>query len=454
MRKVFLFLLLLIVASSGFAQETGNEIFVPFVSKLKAKADESQILITWRNPKNLEGTILLFRHSSEIDQDNLTDAVPIARLTADQESYQDTPPEAGPYYYAVLIEDPSGTIQKLFIPFRNKTSQAARISLPPPMENAATRITGIQAMVKGDSVQVVFETSNPDRDLLLFRSNSPMNSTEELLEAFAPLQLEAGTTRFVDYPIPGVESYYAVIDIEMFKLGKQVLVAGENTTDQGVVVPLEVPRVALPPVSTQKPGSDGEAAAEQPPTEKPIAQAVGPPQESSVQPGRWAGVQPGRQAGELALAATPLPYLQLAEDSGSIFSFPQRWEDLDPQTQAAVSRVLASTTPLRPSQTAVVILPEDKDEPTAGESASLHNILQEHLLAGDYAGAESKLQGFLNLRRSPYTEARVRFYLAQAYYFQGLYEEALLEFVLSQGQLYTPVQPWLESCFRHLWERP
>jgi hypothetical protein len=49
-------------------------------------------------------------------------------------------------------------------------------------------------------------------------------------------------------------------------------------------------------------------------------------------------------------------------------------------------------------------------------------------------------------------EARVRFYLAQAYYFQGLYEEALLEFVLAQDQLYAPVQPWLESCFRNLWE--
>jgi TolA-binding protein len=108
---------------------------------------------------------------------------------------------------------------------------------------------------------------------------------------------------------------------------------------------------------------------------------------------------------------------------------------------------------VRASQTAVVILPEDKGEPIAGESASLHNILQEHLVAGDYAGAESKLQGFLNLRRSPYTEARVRFYLAQSYYFQGLYEEALLEFVLSQEQLYAPVQPWLESCFRHLWEQ-
>jgi TolA-binding protein len=131
---------------------------------------------------------------------------------------------------------------------------------------------------------------------------------------------------------------------------------------------------------------------------------------------------------------------------------PRRETELDPRTQAAISRMLATTPPLQASQRDVVILPEDKDEPSGGEASGLYNILQEYLLPGDYTAAESKLLGFLNLRRSPYTEARVRFYLAQAYYFQGLYEEALLEFILARDQLYTPVQPWLESCFRNLWE--
>ena len=132
MRKVLLFLLLLNLAYSGFTQEAGTERFVPFVSKLKAKADESQILVTWRNPRNVEGAILLYRHSTEIGPDNLADAVTIARLGADQESYRDTPPDDKLYYYAVLIEDPSATIQELFIPFRNKTSKGVRITEPPP----------------------------------------------------------------------------------------------------------------------------------------------------------------------------------------------------------------------------------------------------------------------------------------------------------------------------------
>jgi hypothetical protein len=228
-----------------------------------------------------------------------------------------------------------------------------------------------------------------------------------------------------------VESYYAVVDTEMFKLGKQVLVPGENTTERGVAVPLEVSRIALPPSGSETPAPQAGAvqttvaAADTAPLPRPAGPASG---------------------------TTPLPYLQPADGPARGFTVPSRRENLDPSTEAAIERVLASAPPLKASQTAVVILPEDRDEPTS-ETVGLDDILQEHLLAGDYAGAESKLQGFLNLRRSEYAEARVRFYLAQAYYFQGLYEEALFEFVLAQDQLYAPVQPWLESCFRHIWER-
>ena len=438
MKKGCLLLLLLLFAWAGFSQEAGT--FVPFVSKLKARADESKILITWRNPRNLEGTILVYRHSAEIDQDNIGEAIRLASLAGDRESYEDSPPDEQPYFYAVLIEDSAGAVQKLFIPFRNVTSQGVHIAVAPPLESEPAGITGIQAVVSQDSVQVDFRTSSPDRELLLFRSNSPMTTTEDLIEAFAPLQLEAGVTHFTDFPIPGVETYYAVVDTEMFKLGKQALVPGESSTVEGVVVPMEVSRVALPalPAAEQQPG---EPVAGKP--ELRAAAAAG-----TIVPS--AGAASDRGATPSSLTATPLPYLQPTEYAGR--GMPPRKTDLDPRTQAAISRLLASTPQLQAGKRAVVILPEDRNEPSAGESQELYNILQDFLLPGDFTGAEAKLLGFLNLRRSPYTEARVRFYLAQAYYFQGLFEESLLEFILAQDQLYAPVQPWLESCFRNLWE--
>lgn len=409
MKKVILLLLVFHISLAGFSQEAGTEAATPFVSKLKAKAVDSHILLSWRNPKDLQGFALLYRHSDEIGRENLDQAQLLARLAPGRESYEDTPPEVRPYYYAVLIEDSAGKLHELFVPFRNKTSESVRVAVQPPEESVPSRIIGIQAMIVEDSIQVMFQSSNPDRELLLFRSNTPMRSTEDLLEAFAPIQIEAGTTRFTDYPIPGVEVYYAVIDTEVFKLGKQELAAGQNSTDRPVSVPLEVERVALPPAAAK---------------------------------------------GQRAAPSLPLPYLQLRLDSSGRFALPQTVQQLDPQTQGAIARILSDAPPLEARQKSVVILPEDKGTLAAGESASLQKILREHLLTGDYRGVESKLHGFLNLQRSAYTEARVRFYLAQAYYFQGLYEEALLEFVLAQDELYAPVQPWLESCFRRLWNKP
>ena len=409
MKKVILLLLVFHISLAGFSQEAGTEAATPFVSKLKAKAVDSHILLSWRNPKDLQGFTLLYRYSEEIGLENLDQAQLLARLAPGRESYEDTPPAVRPYYYAVLIEDSAGKLHELFVPFRNKTSESVRVALQSPEESIPSRIIGIQAMIVEDSIQVMFQSSNPDRDLLLFRSNTPMRSTEDLLEAFAPIQIEPGTTRFTDYPIPGVEVYYAVIDTEVFKLGRQEIIAGRNSTDRPFSVPLEVGRVALPPAAPAAPE---------------------------------------------ARRAVILPYLQLRLDSSGRFALPQTAQQLDPQTQAAIARILSDAPPVQARQKSVVILPEDKGTLAAGESASLQKILREHLLAGDYQGAESKLHGFLNLRRSAYTEARVRFYLAQAYYFQGLYEEALLEFVLAQDELYAPVQPWLESCFRRLWNKP
>jgi len=412
MKKVILLLLVFHVSLAGFSQKAGTGAATPFVSKLKAKAVDSRILLTWRNPKDLEGFALLYRHSDEIGRENLDQAQLLARLAPDRESYEDTPPELRPYYYAVLIEDSAGKLQKLFVPLRNKTSEGAQISILPSVESIASQVTGIRALVVEDSVEVAFQASNPNRGLLLFRSNTPMRSTEDLLEAFAPIQLDTGATRFTDYPIPGVEVYYAVIDTEVFKLGKQELVAGQNSTDRSVSVPLEVERVALPPAATE-----------------------------------------GQRAAYEAAPSVTLPYLQPRLYSSGRFALPQAVQQLDPQTQGAIARILSDAPPLEAKQRSVVILPEDRSTLAAGESASLQKILREYLLTGDYQGAETKLQGFLNLRRSAYTEARVRFYLAQAYYFQGLYEESLLEFVLAQDELYAPVQSWLESCFRRLWNR-
>ncbi|MBA7567047.1 hypothetical protein ES708_08747 [subsurface metagenome] len=76
MKKVILLLLVFHISLAGFSQEAGTEAATPFVSKLKAKAVDSHILLSWRNPKDLQGFALLYRHSDEIGRENLDQAQP------------------------------------------------------------------------------------------------------------------------------------------------------------------------------------------------------------------------------------------------------------------------------------------------------------------------------------------------------------------------------------------
>jgi hypothetical protein len=458
MKKALLLLLVLGACPAGITQEAGTEVFAPFVSKLKATATDSTILLSWRNPADLRARPLVYRYGEQIGPDNIEQARLLARLEPGTSNYVDTPLDSRPYYYAVLLEDEKGKVYRMFVPFRNNTFEPVRITVLPSEESIAARITGILAVVVGDAVRIIFRTSRTDRDLLLFRGGSPILDSDDLLLAFSPVQLEGGTTSYLDFPIPGVEYYYAVVDAGLFKLGKKQLKAGENTTVNPVAVPMEVERTALPGIPERVPaGEPGTVLA--PPT--------GVREERPSEPGAAASeAAPRPPSGALSsgipvsgtVQFRPLPYLQLpsipaewSDRTATVkYSLPERVEKLTPQTQAALQRLEASSPLPVPPRQEVEILPEDRAADGAGEYANLRRILQEHLAKGEFGAAEEKLQGFLDIRRSPPVKARAHFYLAQAYYFQGLFEEALFELVLAQDQLYTAVQPWLQSCFRQL----
>jgi hypothetical protein len=46
--------------------------------------------------------------------------------------------------------------------------------------------------------------------------------------------------------------------------------------------------------------------------------------------------------------------------------------------------------------------------------------------------------------------ARGYFYMGQADYFQGKYQEALVDFLLADSKYYLEIQPWIEACFSHI----
>jgi hypothetical protein len=408
-----LFPLLLLLPLPPLQAQTKTEVFAPFVSRLQAQAQESSILLTWKTSRDVQSPRHLYRHTEEINQDNFDRAVYLGELPADVNAYEDLPSGRESYFYAVLLEDAGGNIYEIFIPFRNITSRGVAVQTLPPEDLLAARVTELRARVEGDAVLISFQVSKPDRELLLFRSNSALVEPRDLLGAQHPVVLEANSGGYRDYPIPGVDVFYAVIDAGLYKIGKAALVPGTNSLTAPVRLPAGGGRVGLP--------------------------AAGP-----------------------ELRPTPLPYLLLASgvESGQelsvapAFLFPQERLTLDPAAGAALANLLAGLPARGAPPRPVDLLPEDRPSGGAGPElpgeSVLQAILAAHLARGEYQRAAAQLSDFLRLSRPRSLENRARFYLGQAFYFLGRYKEACFEFLAVRDAYYQDVQPWLDACLLEL----
>ena len=206
--KKYLFMLLasLFLPLVCFAQTRTVDVFAPFVSRLKAKASESSIALSWKNSQDLSGNKLIYRYTEEIGEHNFENAGLIARVGTEENSYTDYPVEQQNYFYAVLIQDEQ-QLYAVFIPFRNITSVGRRIKSLAPEEVLAAQITGISAVAADDSITIHFSASRSNRELLLFRNTAAIRSSDDLLASASPVRLDSGSSSYRDYPIPGIDYY-------------------------------------------------------------------------------------------------------------------------------------------------------------------------------------------------------------------------------------------------------
>jgi len=407
-RFLFNFFLILTLLPTLDAEEK-TEVFAPFVSRLKATTEGSSIKLTWKSSADIKNYKQVYRHSKEIGQTNFSQSEFIARLAPDQDFYIDLPPDTGKYYYAVLLEDQASNLYRLFIPFRNKTSLPASVSRAGKEEDLAASVTNIIAVVQGEAIIVNFESSKPERQLLLFRSTLPVRSSEDLLRASSPVILNRNSSQYRDLPIPGVDYYYTVLDSDLFKLGKMVLIQGENSTRLPVKLPLSSSRTGLPASSSQL---------------RPL-------------PLPYLHIDSGVEQGEELTSSLP-------------FLLPEQIESLKPATNKAIARIFSGFSESVSPEIQLEILEVDQGGNNGGEEYALKSILQEQLLHGNYLQAEALFNKFLSIRRSGDIEARTHFYLAQSLYFQEKYREAFLTFLLAMDHYYTQIQPWLEACYQKL----
>lgn len=400
MKKAAAFLLLLLAAAGLAAQEGRLQVTAPFVSRLQAKAGLNGVELAWRNSPEVDQPCRVYRHSQAIDEHSFAQAAEVAVLPAGAAAFVDYPEPGQDWYYAVLLEDGKGGLHRFFIPFRNVTSTPVRPPAAAPAGDQAAEVSELTAVPAGESVHLSFQSSRGDRELLLFRSAYPMRSAEDLLAASAPATLKAGARTAVDYPVPGIGYYYAVLDAVLFKAGKPVLAAGVNSTTEPVRLTAEA---ALVPAAAA-PRSSG------------------------------------------------LPYLSLAAEvatGGRLppapFDIPsQSSRPLRPETEQALEAALTEA----PQRTTPLLKPrllEPEQAPAGSEAASLAAILNESLLNNDLPAAAARLTAFLSVRRTAEAAARAHFYLGQTYYLQDLFEKASLELLLARDLYYAEVDPWLDA---------
>jgi len=255
------------------------------------------------------------------------------------------------------------------------------------------------ARAKGDAILISYKAS-PKSRLVLYRGVAPITGAADLLDATLVAAFTDKDGSFADFPVPGVDYYYALLGEEDLKAGKISIAAGVNSLSQAVQV---------------RSGSVSSGLAETPPASR----------------------------------TPPLPYF-LTEDGSPGGGLPAEDEGLfppqpvSPDTEKAISSLLAAAPKVKPAMPAASLLPEELSAPSGGEDYALSLIVSDRIAAKDWAAAADQLRKYLSLNRGPKASARARYYLGEALAFMGSGRDAFFEF-LSAQQLYpSETRPWIE----------
>lgn len=385
---------------------TGQEVVSPFISHLKYDLRENQLILSWKdNPDMPEAKNIVYRHTEELTDKNYTSAEIVGEIAAGKESFTDTPPLGINLYYAVVIKDKEGTVYNIFIPFRNKTTVPILVTVPKG-EIGMASVSGIKARVDEDaSVVITFFSSLKNKTLNIYSSTKPILSSSSLLSATRLSSFPSSQTKYIDFPLPGVPYYYAVIDSDLLKTSSFSLTLGSNSTKVPIELPLEV--LGIKDLSGFQ--SRGKPL--------PFFNIT-----SSIRDGA-------------AIASSPFHLVQ---------PYP-----LSEKTAREADSLLIYYKPALKSGMEQIILPIHKSDSLKEEDLYLKELVESTFNDRNWEEAETELKEFLRVKRNRDVEASARFYLGQSFYFQGRLREAFLEFLLADT-LREETLPWIDRILEDL----
>ncbi len=380
-----------------------GEVFAPFVSTLIAVSDGNTIKLTWMDSGSSINFYSVYRYTERINDKNFSKCVKIGQVARGKGIFIDSPTKKEPFFYAVLASMKNGTLYKLFIPYRNITVQPVQIASVSTPEELATKITDIRTAILDSEIKITFKSSKPNRNVIIYRSTSPLLENEDLRNAVAVSTESSANGIYRDKPVPGIDYYYAVFDDLLTQSGTYIFKIGENVTRNSTELPL------------------------------------------------LSGVQ--KTTRESQIRTQPLPYLDLNIGivSGKplpaqTYIFPHL-QKLNTKTVKILFSIFNKIPAYTVDSPALYIFPEDKVTQENSENYQLVRILKTDFTNANWQETKKLLGNYLSIHHSRAVEKRAHFYMGEAYYFSGDYHAAFMEFTLVENAYYRETQPWLNSLF-------
>ena len=290
---------------------------------------------------------------------------------------------------------------------------AALLCLAPAAFGQSAPLTALRAGSDGERVTLSWSapagTDAAAAEFIVFRSRSPITSTEALAGATQLAVISGAEGRFLDYPVPGVPAHYALIDVREIAAGSINFVPGRSVTTEAVVLPLggrtRDPQFFNPFVFRDRP--------------LPLLHPV-------------RGMLEGTgEALPRALPATPARALTPAAATAL--------------TGLMDLRPAAGVPAQRP-----VVLDAERTAVDKGVAFTLKSIVDGPFTQGTWGESREQLGNLLTLPLPAEVESRARFYLGQALFYEGRYERAVLEFVLARRHYVAEATPWIHASLARM----
>lgn len=252
---------------------------------------------------------------------------------------------------------------------------------------------------KGTKINILWKLpenlESPITKLLLYRDTKPIKNFDDINNATFIAQLDGFDAGYTDSLKDYRDYFYAVVAYT--DKPYTLIMPSMNATVNGV-------RIKEKQTSTQKPKKDAE--------EKLYPSGT--------------------------LRETPLPYLDLIEGMDN--------------TENKISKNttnMAKDLGVRTKKTTKMLEPfyfeEDLISPERGDGYFLFQILREHFVRGSYKESITQLKRLTGTNISKDVEDRATFYLGEAYYFTGDFENAVRSFVKVQQVFPVQTKKWIES---------